>query len=223
MSNRSYFPESAHAHKWLDPLAENGKGVEIGGSQHNYFGISNCINVDYTADMDTIYKLKEIELCGEAMPVDVVAFADDLPFPDNHFDFLLNSHIFEHVPNSLKCLAEWHRVVKHNGIIYSIIPKRDSLVSDSRLPITTIDHHFSDYLLCETHETHPLPPGNGKHGHLHIYDIYSYKNLIKLFNNFRGISKFLGVEGALEIVDIEETDSKVKNGMTFVHRVIKTK
>ena len=89
-----YFPESALAHKWLDPLdVDPGSGVEIGKSAHNDFGMRNCINVDYTDDMTTIFKLDEIRLCGRAAPVDVVAFADTLPFPDNHFNYLLNSHV----------------------------------------------------------------------------------------------------------------------------------
>ena len=53
------FPESALAHKYLDGL----KGIEIGGSAHNPFGL-DTINVDYTDDMTTIYKKWRLSIVG---------------------------------------------------------------------------------------------------------------------------------------------------------------
>jgi hypothetical protein len=57
------FRDSALAHKYLDDL----KGIEIGGSAHNPFNLPNCINVDYTDSMTTIFKEAEFEMCGEKL------------------------------------------------------------------------------------------------------------------------------------------------------------
>lgn len=208
-----FFPESAHAHKWLDPLAENGTGIEIGGSAHNDFFIKNCINVDYTDEM-TIFKEHEVELCGRHMPVGVVAFADDLPFSDSSIDYILNSHVFEHQCNPIKTLEEWHRVIRTGGIIYCVIPKRDALDADKKLPLSSLYHQYQDWKKCETYDSHPIPPGSGKYGHYHIYTVWSFRKLIWMFNLIHG--KIM-----LKIVDRLATDDKVSNGFTVVIKVCK--
>src|SRR5574340_1459238 len=104
------FPESKLAHKYLDNL----KGIEIGGSAHNPFGL-NTLNVDFTASMETIFKKHEIEVCGEVMPVDIVASGDNLPFRSESQDFIIASHALEHFPDPIKVLKKWYRVIKKNG------------------------------------------------------------------------------------------------------------
>ena len=82
------FRESTLAHQLLDRL----DGIEVGGALHNAFGLKT-INVDYTADMNTIFKQAERSLSRnrQAMPVDVVASGDELPFADKSFDFVISS------------------------------------------------------------------------------------------------------------------------------------
>jgi hypothetical protein len=86
-----YFPESKLAHELLGGL----KGLEIGGSAHNAFGL-DTLNVDYTNAMDTIFKKSEIEFCGVAMPVDLIADGDRIPVPDKSFHYIISSHVIEH-------------------------------------------------------------------------------------------------------------------------------
>ena len=78
------FKDSALAHKYLDEL----KGIEIGGSAHNPFNL-DTLNVDYTDDMDTVFKQAEEKICGEKMPVDIVASGDNLPLKDESVDFVI--------------------------------------------------------------------------------------------------------------------------------------
>jgi ubiquinone/menaquinone biosynthesis C-methylase UbiE len=106
------FKESALAHELLDGL----EGIEIGGSAHNAFGLRTR-NVDYSAAMDTPFKQQEIKLCGETMPVDLVAPGDRLPLGDSKVDFVISSHVIEHFPDPIKTLREWHRVVKADGYL----------------------------------------------------------------------------------------------------------
>lgn len=47
----------------------------------------------------------------------IVADAENLPFADNSFDWVISSHVLEHVPNFEKALAEIRRVTKKRAII----------------------------------------------------------------------------------------------------------
>ena len=132
------FPQSAHAHKWLNGL----KGIEIGGSAHNAFGL-NTINVDRISHKDPAfepYAREQLHLCGEVMPVDVVANGDALPFPDKSFDFVISSHVIEHFYDPIGALKEWARVARK--YIYIIFPHRNALPSDRDKPLTTLDEHI---------------------------------------------------------------------------------
>ncbi len=53
-----FFPESSLAHKYC-----LGKGLEIGGSAHNPFGL-HTMNVDFTDSLETEFKKEEIRQCG---------------------------------------------------------------------------------------------------------------------------------------------------------------
>ncbi|KZX12193.1 ubiquinone/menaquinone biosynthesis C-methyltransferase UbiE [Methanobrevibacter curvatus] len=47
----------------------------------------------------------------------------DIPYPDNTFDLIYNSHVLEHVPDDIKAMNELYRVVKpYNGKIVIMVP-----------------------------------------------------------------------------------------------------
>lgn len=48
--------------------------------------------------------------------------ATALTYPDHSFDRLIATHVLEHMPNAVKVLREWNRVVKANGIISIVLP-----------------------------------------------------------------------------------------------------
>jgi glycosyltransferase involved in cell wall biosynthesis len=48
----------------------------------------------------------------------ILASAENIPFPDNHFDVIFSHDTFEHITNIEKAISECARVVKPNGIIY---------------------------------------------------------------------------------------------------------
>ena len=59
------------------------------------------------------------------------------------YDFVLASHVLEHVANPLRALLEWKRVLKVGGALLVIVPdKRASF--DHRRPYTSFEHLESD-------------------------------------------------------------------------------
>jgi SAM-dependent methyltransferase len=109
---------SALAQRWLGGL----RGVEIGGAAHNDFGL-DTLNVDRYPGLDTVFKREELRACGRAMPVDVVAPGDALPFEDDSFDFVLASHVIEHFWDPIGALQEWRRVASR--YVFLVVPHRD--------------------------------------------------------------------------------------------------
>lgn len=138
------FPESVRAHQLLDGL----HGIEIGASAHNGFEIPGCVYVDYTDDMTTVFKLSEIEMCGEAKPVDVVAPAWELPFDDESLEYVASSHLIEHCWDTIGTIEEWLRVLKPGGLIYMDIPHKER----------TFDKPRERTPLAELRERHAGPP-----------------------------------------------------------------
>jgi SAM-dependent methyltransferase len=139
LHNRRTVHESGLAHRWLDGL----RGVEIGGAAHNDFGL-NTINVDRYPGDDTVFKREELRVCGRAMPVDVVAPGDELPFSDGAFDFVLASHVIEHIPDPIAALKEWARVARRYIVL--VVPHRDRTFDRDR-DLTPLAE------LIERHET----------------------------------------------------------------------
>lgn len=62
---------------------------------------------------------------------------------DASYDFLLASHIIEHVANPLRALAEFRRVLKPRGYTLLLAPN-PVLTFDHRRPVTTLTHLEAD-------------------------------------------------------------------------------
>ena len=119
------FPYSKDATRLLAGL----KGLEVGGGAHNPFGLET-INLDRSTVDDNACKQLEIEFCGEAMPVNVVAFGDALPFGDQSFDFVISSHVIEYFYDPVKALREWCRVSRR--YVFIICPHKERAGEEDR-------------------------------------------------------------------------------------------
>jgi SAM-dependent methyltransferase len=62
---------------------------------------------------------------------------------DGTYDFLLASHILEHVANPLRALEEFHRVLKPDGYALVLVPNQLHTF-DRRRPLTTFAHLEAD-------------------------------------------------------------------------------
>lgn len=190
-----FFKPSKHATALLSGL----KGIEIGGSAHNQFCL-DTINVD-RIDTDhpefANYAAEQMRLCGEVMPVDVVAPGDNLPFADKSFDFVISSHVIEHFYDPIAALKEWERVARK--YIYIICPQRDALPSDVDKPLTTI----ADFKIRK------LTGSNEGMTDEH-HSRWTSKTFVKMCNHW-----------GFKVIDVVDPDDKVGNGFTVVIDVSK--
>lgn len=61
---------------------------------------------------------------------------------DTSYDFLLASHVLEHIANPIKALHEWRRVT--SGMMAIIVPNRERTFDHYR-PLTTVGHMLEDF------------------------------------------------------------------------------
>lgn len=192
------FRESEMAHKYCQ-----GRGLEIGGSAHNPFGL-DTLNVDLSDSMDTVFKQQEIQICGQGLPVDIVAPGDDIPVPDESQDFVVSSHVLEHFPDPIGALVEWNRVVRPGGTIFMIVPHKERTF-DREFDRTPLEHLINDY---ETHNKEPHPDASG--GHDHVWITEDVVQMVEWMRDTLGMP--------WEIIEVAEVDDKVGNGFTVVIR-----
>ncbi len=181
--------ESPLAHHYLDGLW----GLEIGGSNHNPFGL-NTLNVDYTDDYSTIYKLNELNLCGSCMKVDIVSPGDNLPFMDQTVDFVISSHVIEHFYDPIKAIKEWLRVVKPGGYVFIVAPHKERTFDRDR-PRTTLAE------LLQRHQC-PIDPATDDHHHWSVWITQDFLEICRYFN--------------WNVVDFQDIDDKASIGFTIV-------
>jgi SAM-dependent methyltransferase len=195
------------AHLWLDGL----QGLEIGASAHNAFGLKTR-NV---AALDEYERFAAEERRKGEVPVavDIWALADALPVPDDHEDFVLSSHVVEHLPNLVGAFLEWNRVTRAGGYIFMIVPLRDALPPDAVRPITPLAHFIEDFRQQATPDTHPFEDvPSGRLGHYHVFTPDSLLKVVRWMRD-QGLCNW-------QLVAREDIDSKVGNGFTLVFRVV---
>lgn len=191
------FKESALAHKYC-----KGIGIEIGAAAHNSFGLENCINIAPVDDFE-FFKKAQIDMCGEFAKVDRYGTAERLPAESNKYDYVISSHVIEHVADPIYAFWEWNRVLKPGGVVFMIFPKRNALPSDVGRPITEVKDFISRYNKALTDFT-------VESGHLWVFTLQSMIDLINYCNKTYKLG--------WEILEANETDGKVGNGHEIVCR-----
>ena len=86
--------------------------------------------------------------------------ADEIPYAEGTFSFVLSEHMLEHSTNPIKVLKEWIRVLSPGGVIFVVLPHRDR-GSDRFRERTTLSHLIEDYEknISDADESH-LPDWN---------------------------------------------------------------
>lgn len=118
---------------WLPP-GTGLLGAEIGAGGKPLPGLEPpAIQVD-------CFKAFGADTCS----ADFYGHACALPFHDHSLDYVLASHVLEHVANPIAALLEWYRVVRPGGIIYLVVPHRLATWDRTR-ELTPVEHFFDDY------------------------------------------------------------------------------
>lgn len=115
--------------RWIKPGAI---GVEIGAWKSPVPGLT------------PIYVDRYAEFGGEPCRADYQGDATALPFHDHSLDYVVTSHVLEHVANPIAALVEWCRVLRPGGIIYLLVPDRRLTWDRFRTP-TTVEHLCEDF------------------------------------------------------------------------------
>ncbi|KAI1701389.1 methyltransferase domain-containing protein [Ditylenchus destructor] len=185
------FNESKLAHKLLDGL----KGIEVGASSHNPFGL-NTINVDFTK-RTTVFKDAEMKRSGSTVKIDALTYGFCLcllPFQDESQDFVISSHVIEHFYDPIRTIKEWLRVVKPGGYVYIIAPHKQRTF-DANRNRTTLKELINRY-------EHPRVVSTQQH-----FTVWITEDLVELCNYYNWT-----------VVATQDIDDKVGNGFTVVIR-----
>lgn len=119
------------------------RGLEIGGPSSDFsksgliplYPIAGTI---HTCNFlrENIWSNEEFDYIHDATRLESIA--------DATYDFLLASHILEHVANPVKALKEWHRVLRPAGSLLVLLPNKEHTF-DHRRPYTPLAHLIEDY------------------------------------------------------------------------------
>jgi len=212
-SSSTIFPESGLAHLLLDRL----EGLEIGPAAHNPFGLKTR-NVGLSADRDPFdyefFKQSQLEMCGSFAAIDISADAADIPVLNDSTDFVLHSHVWEHLPNPLIALDEWVRIIRPGGYLFVIVPKRDAAASDKGRPVTSLSSLVQLFEKKRRGETFPPEERGMGRGHYTVFSPGLLREIAHWFNQSHARSR-------LDEIAFQETDDKVGNGHTIVWQVRK--
>jgi SAM-dependent methyltransferase len=184
-------------------LGSLSRGVEIGASAIAPFPGVRAWNLEQPGA--ALFQEAQLRLAGRVAPVHVLGTAERLPFGEGRLDFLLASHVIEHMPDTIRALGEWDRALRAGGILFLIVPHRLRTFDRDR-PRTDLRHHLADYALGNTARSDPLVPTS----HYHVWETADFLALLA----------FLGERGFLDwsIEEVEDVDSRAGNGFTVVAR-----
>jgi len=189
------------------------KGVELGGanSDHpdgNSFFLKACINI---APAAAEYDYYGQDKTGHRGFCHLHGHAGDIPLFNNTVDYVISSHVMEHVPDPVGAWYEWQRVVRPGGYFLMIVPYHDQLQSDHRpLEWFTMDRirkaHYERWGHDHLVKTEVMPYVGGIYGHWWKFT----PELLK-----EGVAH--GMEWTL--IMEEDPDSKVGNGFFLAYQL----
>jgi glycosyltransferase involved in cell wall biosynthesis/SAM-dependent methyltransferase len=200
------FREHALAHQLLDGLS----GLEIGAAAHNPFGLrTRNIALPDANEFYEEYSRQEIVVPAR---VDIRASADAIPVADRSEDFIISSHVVEHLPNPIAAFIEWDRILRDGGYVFMIVPLKGALPADESRELTSLSHFLEDYEQRMTLDTHPIDGVPGERaGHYHTFTPDSLLEVVH-FMSQKGLCSWT-------LVAREDVDTKVGNGFTLVFKV----
>lgn len=136
----------------MRPHFEGRCGLEFGGPS-SIFSANNLVPVyDVARVVDncnfapqTLWTRDHERRFGQCAGKKFIADAcDPSCFEDQSYDFVIASHMLEHVANPLRALKAWKRILRTSGTILLVLPHKAGTFDHSR-PNTTIAHVRGDF------------------------------------------------------------------------------
>lgn len=155
--DRIWQPPSRSFRK-LHPLLKGRYGIEIGGpsrvfSRRSLFPVypiaGNLDNCNFGSDTiwegnihpGNTFRFDSRKPAGHQF----IAEATKMDFlPSGKYDFVLSSHVLEHIANPVLALMQWNRILKNQGFLVMVVPN-GSKTFDHKRPVTTLTHLVEDY------------------------------------------------------------------------------
>jgi SAM-dependent methyltransferase len=117
-----------------------GRGLEIGALYKPFDLDAEVVYLDMQSTESLQQQYAKDPRVGTILQVQLVWKGNTYPFIDNDaFDFVINSHVLEHVPNPGRQMQEWLRIVRPGGLVYMIVPDK-RFCFDRRRELTEIDY-----------------------------------------------------------------------------------
>ncbi|MGO9559262.1 MAG: class I SAM-dependent methyltransferase, partial [Acidimicrobiales bacterium] len=126
----------------------SGEGIELGPGHHPLAAPDGAKvrYVDRWSAADAAVLFPEVA-DGFIDPDVLVDFnAEGLaPIDDASQDFVIASHVLEHLANPLRMLCEIHRVLRPGGVALILLPDRTRVKGDKLRPATPLEHVVGEY------------------------------------------------------------------------------
>lgn len=152
------FKQKPKSLPFIKEIVSHGKGIEIGGPS-TIFQSSNVLPI--YADIEKLdncnfqnntlwnsnlkegysYKYHPSKVDGYQFIQDSVDLSQ---IESESYEFLLSSHVLEHIANPIKALEEWKRILKVDGHLILLVPHKDGTFDHNR-PTTALKHLINDY------------------------------------------------------------------------------
>ena len=134
---------------------QNKSGFEVGGPSHSTWGLFGIYEIAAKVDVtnfaaETLWEkgLREgapFIWKGQTKGTQYLRDAVDLKgIPDESYDFVMASHLIEHIANPLKALLEWLRILRVGGFLLVIAPLKYETF-DHRRATEKLEHLIDDY------------------------------------------------------------------------------
>jgi SAM-dependent methyltransferase len=145
--------QRCHGYSLMRPHFEGKQGLEIGGPSRIFLRdhlipvYEVCRQIDAcNFSSDTIWTTDaDSQMFGTRIGKQFVAEACEFrAVADGSYDFVLASHVLEHVANPLRALSEWKRVVRVGGTILCILPHKRGTF-DHKREFTSLEHMEEDF------------------------------------------------------------------------------
>jgi SAM-dependent methyltransferase len=156
--HRRLIPKRAKCFPLCEKLLSNGVGLEIGGPSGVFTRkdilpiypvlkrLDNCNFTNKTIWEGTITEGMTFQYDKKRAPGrQYISEGSALQaIPSATYDFILSSHVIEHIANPLQALSEWVRVLKEEGYLILLVPHKDGTF-DHKRPVTPLNHLIEDF------------------------------------------------------------------------------